>query len=76
MLYGLVWGEKLWTTIPSVAIAGQFLQTFWKAPIQPGVRMLNIERALRMIEAGQSRWRQLTKWAWWDAESRHEERLT
>jgi arylsulfatase len=54
MLYGRWWGDKLWTMIPSVAIVGQFLQTFKEYPPSQVSGSLSVEKALRMIESGAS----------------------
>jgi arylsulfatase A-like enzyme len=52
MLYGKWWGQQLWTMVPSVAIVGQFLQTFKEYPPSQVSGSLSVERALRMLEQG------------------------
>jgi arylsulfatase len=52
MLYGRWWAEKLWTMVPTVAIVGQFLQTFGEYPPSQVGGSLSIERALQMLESG------------------------
>ncbi len=52
MLYGKWWGEHLWVMIPSVAIVGQFLQSFREFPPSQVSGSLSIEKALKQLEAG------------------------
>jgi len=52
MMYARWWGDKLWTMVPSVAIVGQFLQTFREYPPSQVSGSLSIEKALQMLEAG------------------------
>jgi hypothetical protein len=52
MLYGKWWGEHLWVMIPSVAIVGQFLQSFVQYPPSQVSGSLSIEKALHQLEAG------------------------
>jgi hypothetical protein len=49
-----IWGDKLWTLIPSSAIVGQFLITFKEYPPSQTLGTFGIEKALKMIEAGSS----------------------
>jgi len=52
MFYGRWWGDKLWTMVPSVAIVGQFLETFREYPPSQVSGSLSIEKALQMLQAG------------------------
>jgi arylsulfatase A-like enzyme len=54
MMYARWWGDKLWTLVPSVAIVGQFLQTFKEYPPSQVGGTLSVEKALQMIENGAS----------------------
>ncbi|MGV7244790.1 arylsulfatase [Caballeronia sp. M23-90] len=52
MLYGKWWGEHLWVMIPSVAIVGQFLQSFVQFPPSQKSGSLSIEKALAQMQSG------------------------
>ncbi len=52
MLYGKWWGDHLWVMIPSVAIVGQFLQSFREYPPSQVSGSLSIEKALSQMQAG------------------------
>ena len=54
MFYGRWWGDKLWTMVPSVAIVGQFLQTFREYPPSQVGGSLSIEKALQTLQVGAS----------------------
>jgi len=42
-------GRQLWTLVPSVAIVGQFLQTFREYPPSQVGGIVDIEKALQML---------------------------
>lgn len=52
MLYGKWWGDKLWTLVPSVAIVGQFLQTFKEYPPSQVSGTFSVEKALQSLQDG------------------------
>ena len=50
MLYGRWWGEKLWTLVPAMTIAGEFLATFTEYPPSQASGTLSVEKALAIIQ--------------------------
>jgi len=52
MLYGRWWGDKLWTMVPAVTIAGGFLQTFEAYPPSQRSGSLSVTRFLDAIQSG------------------------
>jgi arylsulfatase A-like enzyme len=52
LLYGRWWGDQLWTLVPSVAIVGQFLETFKEYPPSQVSGSVSVSRFLEAIQAG------------------------
>ncbi len=50
--YTAWWGEQLWTLVPSVAIVGQFLQSFKEYPPSQVSGSTTVTRFLEAIQAG------------------------
>jgi arylsulfatase A-like enzyme len=52
LLYGRWWGDQLWTLIPSVAIVGQFLESFKEYPPSQVSGGITVTKFLEAIQAG------------------------
>jgi arylsulfatase len=50
MLYGKWWGEKTWTLMPSIAVVGQFLQSFKEYPPSQKSASFSVEDALNSLQ--------------------------
>jgi arylsulfatase len=48
--YGKWWGEKTWTLTPSIAVVGQFLQSFKEYPPSQKSASFSVEDALRSLQ--------------------------
>ena len=51
MAYGNWWGEKTWTLTPSIAVVGQFLQSFKEYPPSQKSASFSVEQALQSLQA-------------------------
>jgi arylsulfatase A-like enzyme len=52
MMYARWWGDQLWTLVPSVAIVGQFLQSFQEYPPSQVSGSFSVTRFLEAIQNG------------------------
>jgi arylsulfatase A-like enzyme len=50
MAYGTWWGEKTWTLTPSIAVVGQFLQSFKEYPASQKSASFSVEQALAALQ--------------------------
>jgi arylsulfatase len=50
MAYGNWWGEKTWTVMPSIAVVGQFLESFKEYPASQKSASFSVEQALQSLQ--------------------------
>lgn len=49
--YGKWWGEKTWTLTPSIAVVGQFLESFKEYPPSQKSASFSVEQALKALQS-------------------------